>query len=188
MTLVVVLDVNILASAAVSEHGLPRVVLRAGLRRQFQLVTSQHILKKLVDTFEKPYFVPRLLAADRNDFLDLLVKRSRSREPDESVRGVAPDLEDDLILGTAAAAHANFLVMGDKGLLAIGEYRGVRVVTAEQFLTEMDFTSPASPSVSLSRVTTLRERTLIDWSPGRRQSPEFLMHQVSAGNWHAVSS
>jgi putative PIN family toxin of toxin-antitoxin system len=139
VTLVVVLDVNILASAAVSEFGLPRVVLRAGLRRQFHLVISEHILKKLVDTFEKPYFVARLLAADRNDFVDLVVKRSRSREPDESVRGVAPDLEDDLILGTAVAAHADFLVTGDKGLLAIGEYRGVRIVTAGQFLAETDF-------------------------------------------------
>jgi predicted nucleic acid-binding protein len=53
VTLVVGLDVNILASAAVSEHGLPRVVLRAGLRRQFLFVTSPHILKKLVDTLER---------------------------------------------------------------------------------------------------------------------------------------
>lgn len=139
MTLVVVLDVNILASAAASEHGLPRVVLRAGLLRQFHLVTSEHILKKLVDTFEKPYFFARLLAADRNDFVDLVVKKSRFREPDESVRGVAPDHEDDLVLGTAVAAHADFLVTGDKGLLAIGKYRGVRIVTVEQFLAETDF-------------------------------------------------
>lgn len=52
---------------------------------------------------------------------------------------MAPDLEDDLVLGTAVAAHADFLVTGDKGLLAIGGYRGVRIVTAEQFLSEMGF-------------------------------------------------
>jgi predicted nucleic acid-binding protein len=54
------------------------------------------------------------------------------------VRGVAPDTEDDLVLGTAVAANADFLVTGDKGLLAIGEYCGVRIVTAEAFLQALE--------------------------------------------------
>ena len=54
--------------------------------------------------------------------------------PDPSVTGGADDEEDDLVLGTAVAAGADFLVTGDTGLLRIGEYRGVRIVTARQFL------------------------------------------------------
>lgn len=137
MTLVVVLDVNILASATISEHGRPRVVVRAGLRRQYRLVVSAHILTKLKDTFEKPYFAERLSREDQDAFIDLLVKKSKREIPDKSVLGIAPDQEDDLVLGTAVAANADFLVTGDKGLLAIGEYRGVRIVTAEDFLMEV---------------------------------------------------
>lgn len=134
MTLTVVLDVNVLASAAVSEHGLPRRVLLAGLQRHYRMVTSIHILQKLTDTFEKPYFAARLLAQDRADFVDMISRMSVRCEPDDTVRGIAPDLEDDLVLGTAVAATADYLVTGDKGLLAIGEYRGVRIVTSDQFL------------------------------------------------------
>jgi predicted nucleic acid-binding protein len=47
---------------------------------------------------------------------------------------VADDEEDDLVLGTAVAANADVLVTGDPGLLRIGEYRGVRIVTAREFL------------------------------------------------------
>ena len=61
-----------------------------------------------------------------------------SVEPDPTVRGVAPDREDDLVLGTAVKANADFLVTGDKGLLAIGEYRGVRIVTADAFLSILE--------------------------------------------------
>jgi predicted nucleic acid-binding protein len=56
VTLTGVLDVNILASAAVSEQGLPRFILRFGLRRHYRLATSNHILRKLSDTLQKPYF------------------------------------------------------------------------------------------------------------------------------------
>jgi len=54
------------------------------------------------------------------------------------VRGIAPDQEDDLVLGTAVTARAHFLVTGDKRLLALKENRGVRIVTAEEFLREME--------------------------------------------------
>jgi predicted nucleic acid-binding protein len=55
-------------------------------------------------------------------------------DPDPTVTGVADDYEDDLILGTAVEAGANFLVTGDQGLLAIQLYRDVRIVTAREFL------------------------------------------------------
>ena len=47
-------------------------------------------------------------------------------EPDPSVSGVCDDAEDDHVLGTAVAANADYLVTGDRGLLRVGEYRGVR--------------------------------------------------------------
>lgn len=63
------------------------------------------------------------------------VRKGTYREkPDPSVRGIAPDLEDDLVLGTAVAANADYLVTGDNGLLDLVEYPGVRIVTATQFL------------------------------------------------------
>ena len=55
-------------------------------------------------------------------------------EPDLSVSGVCDDTEDDLVLGTAVKANADYLVTGDKGLLQIGEYRGVLIVDAATFL------------------------------------------------------
>lgn len=138
MRLVVVLEVNILASAAVSEHGLPRIVLRAGLRRQYHLATSRHIIKKLSDTLQKPYFDERLASSDREEFIRLIVSRATRYHPDPSVTGVAPDAEDNLVLGTAVSAKADFLVTGDKGLLALRHYGDIQVVTAEEFLAHLE--------------------------------------------------
>lgn len=138
MTIIAVLDVNILASAAVSEQGLPRVVLRTGLRRHYRLATSTHILRKLSDTLQKPYFAERLSLTDREEYIRLIVSRSRQYQPDPGIRGIAPDAEDDLVLGTAVKARADFLITGDKGLLAVRSYGEIQIVTAEEFLTHLE--------------------------------------------------
>lgn len=135
----VVLGVNILASASVFRNRTPWRITEAGLAGEYTVVISDEMLVTLGIVLARPYFAARLTAEEREQFLLDVRSGSHRKAPDKTIRNVAPDLEDDLVLGTAVAAHADFLVTGDKGLLAIGEYRGVRVVTAEQFLTEMDF-------------------------------------------------
>ena len=41
---------------------------------------------------------------------------------------IAPDPDDDVVIGTALAAKADLIVTGDKPLLAVAEYQGVRIV------------------------------------------------------------
>jgi len=129
-----VLDVNILASASTFPDRVPGTVLTLGLTGYFEMIISDPILERLEVVLTRPYFAGRLPEADRIRFLKALSAIPARVEPDAKVRGIAPDLEDDLVLGTAVAASAEFLVTGDKGLLAIGDYRGVRIVTAGEFL------------------------------------------------------
>ena len=134
----VVLDVNILASASVFPDRKPAIVLRMAMENDSELIFSEPIMKRLSIVLTRRYFAERLSDASRLRFLDDLRFASDMEEPDPAVRGVAPDLEDDLVLGTAVAAHADFLVTGDKRFLALKEYHGVRIVSAEEFLTEME--------------------------------------------------
>jgi putative PIN family toxin of toxin-antitoxin system len=134
----VVLDVNILVSAALNDRGLPARVADMAFEGRYELAVSDHIIEKLSEVLERPYLLAHLSTAGRQRILRALNKDVVPVTPDESVRGIAADLEDDLVLGTAVAANAEFLVTGDKGLLAIREHRGVRIVTAEEFLREME--------------------------------------------------
>lgn len=133
-----VLDVNILASASVFPDRKPGVVVGLALTREFELVLSEPIMERLAIVLTRLYFAERLSEVDRLHFLDDL-RRGRDMEtPDPSVSGVAPDQEDDLVLGTAVAASADYLVTGDKRLLALKEHRGVRIVTAGEFFDVME--------------------------------------------------
>lgn len=51
---------------------------------------------------------------------------------------VATHPEDDLILATAVAGNAEYLVTGDRQLLALGTYEGVRIVSAAEFLAVLE--------------------------------------------------
>lgn len=50
------------------------------------------------------------------------------------VHGVATHPEDDLILATAVSAEADYLITGDRQLLAIRSHRTVTIVRPGEFL------------------------------------------------------
>ncbi|MDP9366117.1 MAG: hypothetical protein M3Q10_18180 [Chloroflexota bacterium] len=52
----------------------------------------------------------------------------------ERVQGAAPHAADGLVLATAVSGGADYLVTGDKGLLAVGKYRDVRIIALRAFL------------------------------------------------------
>jgi len=54
--------------------------------------------------------------------------------PADDVHSVAEDDEDELVLATAVAARADYLVTGDKYLLRISEFRGIPIVSPREFL------------------------------------------------------
>jgi predicted nucleic acid-binding protein len=51
---------------------------------------------------------------------------------------VCADQADDKFLFCADAAEAQFVVSGDRGILRVSGWRGIRVVTPRRFLSELD--------------------------------------------------
>lgn len=59
-------------------------------------------------------------------------------EPAEPIEAVEEDPSDDKFLECAVAANADFIVSGDRYLLALKEYRGTRIVTPAEFLDVLE--------------------------------------------------
>jgi putative PIN family toxin of toxin-antitoxin system len=97
-------------------------------------VLSEHILAEFERTLAKPWFVRELDHDRREGAIAFLRTVSDIVTPDPDVTGIATHPEDDLILATAVAGHADYLVTGDQQLLALGEFQGVRIVTPAAFL------------------------------------------------------
>ena len=55
-------------------------------------------------------------------------------EPAALLAPASRDPDDDHVLACALAAEANFIVSGDGDLLSLGDFRGIRILTAREAL------------------------------------------------------
>lgn len=123
-----VLDTNVVASA-VLWGGVPRLLLQAGREKRVELFTSTALLAELTDILGRRKFDKKIAASaltvdqivDRYAALAALVRPA-------PIPRIAPDPDDDVVIGTALAAKADLIVTGDKPLLSVAEYLGVRIV------------------------------------------------------------
>jgi putative PIN family toxin of toxin-antitoxin system len=127
-----VLDTNVVASALLW-GGVPRLLLQAGREKHVELFTSAPLLAELTDILGRRKFDKKIAASaltvdqlvDRYAALTALVR------PLPTPR-IAPDPDDDVVIGTALAAKADLVVTGDKPLLSVADYQGVRIVGVSQ--------------------------------------------------------
>lgn len=108
---------------------------------RYRLCLSEQIL---VETAEVLLTKPRLrrmfVYADGtvSDYILWLSIEAEMVANIPELRVVTADPKDDPIIATAVAAHADYLVTGDRAhLLPIGEYQGIRIVSPRAFLEHL---------------------------------------------------
>jgi len=135
-----VLDTNILVSAILVPSGIPARILVAALASMFSCFTSETIVSEVLvtlgrDRVRRKY---RLDLARISQVREFLESRPVLVPITADVRGAASHPEDDLILATAVSARADYLVTGDRQLLARGQLQGVQIVSPRDFLAILD--------------------------------------------------
>jgi putative PIN family toxin of toxin-antitoxin system len=120
-TLRVVLDTNVLVSGIVYPETIPGRIYRAWEQGAIKVVLSRYILDELARTL--PRFEGKLLwqPSDYTDLDEILTLRAEMVEPRPLDRNTVRDPSDVLILGTLLASKADYLVTGDKDLLALSD-------------------------------------------------------------------
>jgi putative PIN family toxin of toxin-antitoxin system len=127
----VVLDTNVLVSAIISD-GKSRELLRRGIAKQFSIVTSDSLLKELVIVLRRPKFktsedeVHRIILA--------LMRTAEVVSVKSKLRAVKEDPKDDMVIETAYDGSIDMIVTGDSHLLALENFRGIKITTVEKML------------------------------------------------------
>lgn len=129
----VVLDANVLVSAAISAAGPPRQIVSAWVDGRFELVASPALLEELSDVLARPRFRRFISIATAGDFIDGLAEDAEILDDPPAQPGLSPDPDDDYLITLARAAKADYLVSGDRHLLDLTD-PGPPVLTPRQFL------------------------------------------------------
>lgn len=128
----VVFDTNVLA-AAFAADGLCSKLLRRANKHEFILLVCPVIVEEFRCALEK-----KLEAKEEEILVALSLLREVSVMTGETPPAAKParivrDPDDDLILFCAVTAEADFLVTGDKDLLAIREHGKIKIIDPREF-------------------------------------------------------
>ncbi len=132
------LDTNVYISylLAPGSDAPPALVVRAGLRGRYVLITSSTVLDEIrTKTTTKPYLASRILAAEFAAFERLLMDTAvivpAAAGP---LPAVVRDEGDDFLVVDALFGRADYLVSGDADLTSLGRIGTVAVVDPARFL------------------------------------------------------
>jgi putative PIN family toxin of toxin-antitoxin system len=133
-----VLDANILVSMFPASKGSLAEIVARWERKQFQIITSEHILQELKRTWLKPYWLARFPETKALIATRRVHRYAEIVEVALPVAKMATHPEDDYILATALNSDADLLVTGDKQLLQLEHIGRTVIVSPAAFLAHLD--------------------------------------------------
>ena len=129
----IVFDTNVLV-AAFTSIGLSHQAYERALART-DIVTARRLLDELHDTLTGKMKIDRSLA---DEILAELANELEIVEPVPLLKSICRDKDDDWVLATALAGHSEIMVSGDKDLLVLKQFQGIKILSPRQFVEWMD--------------------------------------------------
>lgn len=135
----IVVDTNVVLSALLW-RGTPHR-LREAIRLQpsARLFTSAVLLAELSDVLGRPMASQRLALIGQS-LRDVLADYTLAADvvlPLATPAVIAADPDDDHVIAAAIAADADLIVSGDRHLLGLGVYQGIRIVAPAEAIRRL---------------------------------------------------
>lgn len=126
-----VFDTNVLISAYLWP-GVPRKALDIAKKGECKLFSSKDAIREFVRVlgYSKFGFTAREIAPlvdDLTSFVTLI-------NPRRMIKFVLDDPTDDLFITIAVEGNCSYIVSGDRHLLKLIDYQGIKIVTPSQFV------------------------------------------------------
>ncbi len=126
-----VLDTNIIVSAALKPDGLQRTVLLVAITKPARLYVSEAVLAEYRNVLARPEF--KIRKGLRQQLLQLLKNRAHLVKPARSFQ-VARDPGDDKFVECADAARADYLITGNPRHFP-KFWKNTKVITSREFIS-----------------------------------------------------
>ena len=132
----VVLDTNIIISAAIAKDGAPLNIFDSLIRGNTINYTTKDIVEEVIRVFDKPSV--RSFVKDENKKLVLngYISKSVIIKPIFNEKVVLDDPDDDKFINCALTSKSD-IVSGDSHLLKLRKYKGVKIMSAKEFLESL---------------------------------------------------
>ena len=128
----VVVDTNTLVSHLLLPQSVPGAAVGKAIR-EAQILASEATLSELADVLSRAKFDRYVTIVERQQFMRLLGRLVEMVSITHAVRACR-DPRDDKFLELGLNGNAGTIVTGDRDLLALDPFRGIRIVTPAVYL------------------------------------------------------
>jgi len=126
-----VLDANIYISSFFW-GGNPRRIIERIISGKDLLFVSKEILTEVFSVMSRPKFDMKEEHISR--FINSIEEIAFDIKLTDSIQNVCRDKDDDKIIECAVLANADYIITGDDDLLTIKEFRGTKIITANEYI------------------------------------------------------
>jgi putative PIN family toxin of toxin-antitoxin system len=127
----IVLDTNVFVSGAFF-RGPPYEILKAWREGRIQILMSAEIFEEYQRVGE--HLSNDFPGVDIGAFLELLGINTEFVSPEKLQNPVCDDPDDDKFLACAIAGKSKVVISGDKHLLKVSGYKGIKVLRPREFV------------------------------------------------------
>jgi putative PIN family toxin of toxin-antitoxin system len=124
----VILDTNVIL-AAFAGRGLANALFELCLEKH-EIIISEHILSEVQRNLQKKLKMPKDKVLMITGYLREFCTLSNYKRLDKMT---CRDKDDDKILGLSEVAKPDYIITGDKDLLALEEFHSVPIITPREF-------------------------------------------------------
>ena len=125
-----VLDTNVFISG-IFWKGASNRVINDWRGSKFTSVTSLEAVSEIIKILKD--FKIKLPDDMIKEWIDLIIRNSIIVEPKEKILAVKDDPKDDIFIETAVAGNVDYIISQDNHLLKLKEFRGIKIITPEEF-------------------------------------------------------
>lgn len=125
-----VLDTNVVFSGTISTTGKPHQVLKASLSegKNLKLLYSEPIYKEYERKLKGKAGEYGASKTDVIFFLQIIQRTGKLVKPEETIKVVENDPDDDKFFECAAEGGAEYIVSGDPHILNVGKFRKTKCI------------------------------------------------------------
>lgn len=131
-----VVDTNLIVSGTATLSTTPYFLLESWRRGDYVLVTSPLIIEEVNEVLQRPEKNFSITKEEIEGIIETLATKAFVTPGTLEVDIVENDPDDNKFIACAIEGSASHIISGDKDLLSIGEYQGIKIVKAREFLEE----------------------------------------------------
>jgi putative PIN family toxin of toxin-antitoxin system len=131
----IVIDTGVAVSAVLLPRSVPRQAFDAAAGKG-KLLVSEATVAELDEVLRRPKFNKYLSEEKRLEFLAALVQEAEQVEITEVITACR-DPKDNKFLELAISGRASHMISSDGDLLALHPFRGIAIVTPQEFLASL---------------------------------------------------